>query len=162
VGPEWIALYRRSRDGEEWEMGRWAEDLAVSVLRGAVAVSEGWPVDAGQRLAMAVWRQEPVAAVLVGRLLDKDEVAFQVIVCQRDGDEWVAQGGGGSSVTPAYISYPANGNVRWFSTQDVVFCQDDDEEAYVSTVVGVAKPDNRPVLRGAVRQSADEPLFPLD
>jgi hypothetical protein len=116
-----------------------AEDLAVPVLRGTVEVLHGWPV--GDRwAAMAAWRQEPVGAVLVGRRRKGGEVAFDIVACRRDGDEWYVLGSGGSTVEPAYIPHRETEKVCWFYSQQVVFEQENGEDAYVSTFVGVAAP----------------------
>jgi hypothetical protein len=135
---------------------RKAETLGVSVLRGTAEVTEDWPGPDGQWTAMAVWRQEPVGAALVGRRLESGEVFYDVVVCQHDEGEWHVVGSGGSSVDPTPTSLPAQAGVHWFFSQDIQLVQDD-EEAYVWTAVG-ATSDGRPTLTGTIRQELDDEL----
>jgi hypothetical protein len=81
---------------------------------------------------MASWRQEPVGAVLVGRRHEAGEVFFDVVACKHDDDEWYALGSGGSSLRLADSPHFGPDKVCWFYSQDVVFEQENGEEAYVN------------------------------
>lgn len=128
---------------------------------------------------MAVWRQEPAGAVLVGRLLPEGEVRFDVVVCFHREGEWEITGGGGSSTGTVSTPFDKDEKIRWFFFQDVLFYDEDDEDGYVTTMVGVAAPgteqltlrfsddasvkidvesDDRLVFVGLVRPDAEEEL----
>lgn len=114
-----------------------AEDLAVAVLRSPADVAHRWP-RSDRWVAMAAWRQQPVGAVLVVRQRVGGELFFDVVAGKLDGDDWYVLGSGGSSVRVADAPDVAQGKVDWICYQDFVFEQENGEEAYVATFVGVA------------------------
>ena len=128
----------------------------MAALRGTVEVHNGWP-GSDQWTAMARWRQEPAGAVLVGRRLPRDEIRFDVVVCAHSAGEWEVVGSGGSSTSSVSTAFEKDEGIRWFFSQDVLFPGEDDEDAYVTTLVGFDS-DDRLVLRGFVRPDIDEEL----